>query len=419
MPALLWPGDDRAGDHLSDIAVVRAMIEVETAWLAALAEAGIVPTEAAIDLAGLVGAIDPDALAAAAEAGGNPVIPLVNLLRERLSDTNPDAARWLHRGLTSQDVLDTALVLGLRGSADAVLARIDRQVDALAGLADRHRADPMAGRTLTQHAVPVTFGLMAAQWLYGVLEARDDLRDARDRLPVQIGGAAGTLAAPTELVRLAEGRGDAIALARATAARLDLPWAPPWHTVRAPLTRFADALTRALDAWGHVAADVLVRARPEIAELAEPPGNGRGGSSTMPQKANPILSVLIRRAALTAPGLAAQLHLAAGSAVDERPDGAWHTEWMPLVQLARNALTAADQTAELLEGLHVDTGRMVRLVLSAASGLLAEQRSLAGLVDSSSEPDFDPSNYLGSTDALIDEILGRARDGARTRSEGA
>ncbi|MEV6140650.1 lyase family protein [Nocardia sp. NPDC051990] len=421
MPALLWPGDDRAGDHLSDMEVVRAMVRVETAWLAVLAEAEIAPAEAAIDLGGQVDAIDLTDLVEAAEPGGNPVIPLVKLLREWHSDTHPEAARWLHRGLTSQDVLDTALVLGLRETAAAVLTGIDRQVDVLAGLADRHRADLMAGRTLTQHAVPVTFGLMAAQWLHGVLEARDDLRDARDRLPVQIGGAAGTLAAAAELVRLTEGRGDPVALARAAAVRLGLPWAPPWHTVRTPLTRLADALTRALDAWGHIAGDVLVRVRPEIAELAEPAGNGRGGSSTMPQKANPILSVLIRRAALTAPGLSVQLHLAAASAVDERPDGAWHTEWTPLVQLARHALTAADQMAELLAGLHVDTGRMARLVQSAASGLLAEQRSLARLVDSSPEPDFDPSHYLGSTDALIDEILGRARSGcrSRTRSEGA
>ncbi|MGY0498302.1 lyase family protein [Nocardia sp. FBN12] len=409
MPALLWPGDDRAGEHLSDSAVIRAMVQVETAWLATLVEAGIAPAEAAIDLADSVGTIDPDAVALAAEAGGNPVIPLVTLLRARLADSHPQAARWVHRGLTSQDILDTALVLGLRDTADAVLARIETQIHTLATLADRHRADPMAGRTLTQHAVPVTFGLTAAHWLHGVLEARDDLRDARDRLPVQIGSAAGTLAAPAELLRLTGGQGDAITLAHSAATRLGLPWSPPWHTVRAPLTRLADALTRALDAWGHIAGDVLVRARPEIAELAEPAAPGRGGSSTMPHKANPILSVLIRRAALTAPGLAAQLHLAAATTVDERPDGAWHTEWTPLVELARHALTAADQTAELLAGLHVDTGRMARLVRSAGSGLLAEQHNLAHLVDDAADTDFDPSHYLGSADALIDSVLDRAR----------
>ncbi|WP_083883839.1 lyase family protein [Nocardia higoensis] len=411
MPSLLWPGDDRAGDHLSDGRLVRDMVRVESAWLAALCDAGIAPPAAAVELGQVAGDIDTAELAVASESGGNPVIPLVRLLRERLSAEHPDAARWLHRGLTSQDVLDTALALGLRDTADAVLAGLHRQVEALVQLAERHRADPMAGRTLTQHAVPITFGLKAAQWLHGVLEARDDLLRARDLLAVQIGGAAGTLAAPAELLRLTGGHGDAIALARVTAARLDLAWTPPWHTARAPFTRIADALTTATDAWGRIAGDVLILARPEIAELAEPAGPGRGGSSTMPQKANPILSVLIRRAATTSPGLAAQLHLAAACAADERPDGAWHTEWPALAQLARHAVTAADQTAELLAGLHVDTGRMARLVQTAGSALLAEQRSLTELVESSGEPDFDPAHYLGSADVLIDEILGRARSG--------
>ncbi|WP_428993566.1 lyase family protein [Nocardia farcinica] len=383
------------------------MLRVETAWLATLAEAGIAPADAAIDLADRAGDLDIPALAVAAEAGGNPVIPLVRALRKQLGCAHPAAARWLHRGLTSQDVLDTALVLGLRETADAVLRHMRTQIDALATLAEQHRADIAVGRTLTQHAVPVTFGLVAARWLHGVLEARADLRAARERLPVQLGGAAGTLAAPAELLRLTGGHGDALALARATAERLGLPWSPPWHTVRAPLTRLADAFTLATDAWGHLAADVLVRARPEIAELAEPPG--RGGSSTMPQKANPVLTVLIRRAALTAPGLAAQLHLAAAQTVDERPDGAWHTEWTPLVQLARHTLTAADQTAELITGLRVDTGRMARLAHAAASGLLAEQRSLTGLVEAAPAPDFDPAHYLGATDAIVTEIVDRAR----------
>ncbi|MDQ4008698.1 MAG: lyase family protein, partial [Actinomycetota bacterium] len=202
MADLLWPGDHRAGKHLSDGEVVRAMLRVETAWLAALVDAGVAPAGAAVDLVRCVGQVDQASLALGAEDGGNPVIPLLALVRERLADVHPEAALWVHRGLTSQDVLDTALVLGLRDAVDAVLRRVDAQVGSLVGLAERHRADPMAGRTLTQHAVPVTFGLKAAQWLQGVLDARDDLRDARDRLPVQIGGAAGTLAAPAELLRL-------------------------------------------------------------------------------------------------------------------------------------------------------------------------------------------------------------------------
>lgn len=411
MSALLWPGDHRAGEHLGDAAVLRAALRVESAWLGALAEAGVAPAGAAVDLVAVVGAVDPAALAVAAEAGGNPVIPLLALVRERTAARHPEASRWVHRGLTSQDVLDTALVLAMRDAAGAVLSLMDEQVASLVALSERHRADPMAGRTLTQHAVPITFGLKAAQWLHGVLDARDDLLDARVRLPVQLGGAAGTLAAPAELLRLSGSPVDVIGLGRDAARRLDLPWSPPWHTDRAPVTRLADALVRSTDAWGRIAADVLLLARPEIAELAEPAVDGRGGSSTMPQKANPVLSVLVRRAALAAPAFAAQLHVAAATSVDERPDGAWHVEWSTLALLGRRALAAASQTAELLAGLHVDTGRMARLVQTAGSGLLAEQRSLAALFDEPPAPDFDPVHYLGGTDALIDELVARARSG--------
>ncbi len=222
---------------------------------------------------------------------------------------------------------------------------------------------------------------------------------------MQVGGAAGTLAAVVELA------GDVDAaqfLVAETARTLGLEPALPWHTNRAPFTRYADALVRASDAWGHIANDVLVLARPEIGELVEPKADGRGGSSTMPHKANPVLSVLVRRAALTAPNLAAQLHLAAATTVDERPDGSWHTEWSTLATLSRHAVTAGSQVAELVEGLHVDTGRMAAVVKQQASALLAEHRSLAGL-SGARESDFDPRHYLGTYARTIDEVLRRAR----------
>ena len=292
-----------------------------------------------------------------------------------------------------------------RASAGLLLEHLDRQVTSLAALARRHRDDLMAGRTLTQHAVPITFGLKAAQWLQGVLDARDDLRALR--FPIQVGGAAGTLAAVAELA----GDADAARFVVAEAARtLDLDHVPPWHTSRAPFTRYADALVRATDAMGHIANDVLLLGRPEIGELAEPAVEGRGGSSTMPQKANPVLSVLIRRAALAAPGLAAQLHLAAAATVDERPDGSWHVEWSALADLSRHTLTAASQTAELLDGLHVDTARMAAVVKQQSSALTAEQRSIAALLDR--EPGTDPRHYLGAAGEIIDEVLARADDEA-------
>ncbi|MCW2848276.1 MAG: putative 3-carboxy-cis,cis-muconate cycloisomerase [Marmoricola sp.] len=410
MPGLLWPGDERADRLFSDATVLAALLRVETAWLQALVTAGIAPAGARQELTGLLTPRDVHALALQGEASGNPVIPALGLLRERLEPRNPVAATWVHRGLTSQDVLDTALVLCARDTARRVVSDLDRQVAALGSLADRHRDDLMAGRTLTQHAVPITFGLKAAQWLQGVLDARDDLRRVSRRMPVQLGGAAGTLAATAELLALSGSTAALDSVVSDAARILGLASVPSWHTSRAPFTRYADTLVQATDAWGRIANDVLLLNRPELGELAEDTVEGRGGSSTMPQKANPVLSVLIRRAALTGPGLAAQLHLAAAAAVDERPDGSWHTEWSALAELSRHTVTAGSQTSELLDGLHVDTGRMASVVKNRTSALLAEQRSIGGLFDTQAT-DFDPSHYLGATGAVIDQILARARAG--------
>ena len=403
MADLFWPGDERAELAFDPGSFLETQVEVEDVWLNVLVEAGVAPAGARADLHGLVSGADLERVAGAAEASGNPVVPLLSLLRERLAPTNAEAATWLHRGLTSQDVLDTAVVLCGRATTALVLSHLDRSVSTLERLARRHRDDVMAGRTLTQHAVPITFGLKAAHWLQGLLDARDDLRALR--FPVQVGGAAGTLAATVELA----GDVDAAQFLVAETARiLHLDNASPWHTTRTPLTRYADALVRTTDAMGHLANDVLLLARPEIAELAEPAVDGRGGSSTMPQKANPVLSVLIRRAALAAPGLNAQLHLAAAATVDERPDGSWHTEWSALATLSRHTLAAASQTAELLAGLHVDTARMAALVKQQGSALTAEQRSIAELLDR--EAASDPRHYLGAAGEIIDEVLSRTDD---------
>jgi 3-carboxy-cis,cis-muconate cycloisomerase len=390
MTDLLWPGDDRAGGLFSDAAVLAAMVRVETAWLAALHAQGL--AEEAPDLARLAGEHDLPALAQAAEGGGNPVIPLVRLLRERLPGP---AAQRLHTGLTSQDVLDTALVLCLRDVADRLRTDLAAQIATLAGLADRHRATPMAGRTLTQHAVPITFGLKAAGWLQGVLDARDRLAVAT-ALPIQIGGAAGSLAAPTALAGSPEKARD---LVTAAAATLDLPVRDPWHTNRSAIAGAGDALVTCTDAWGRLANDVLVGARPEIHELLEGTAEGRGGSSTMPNKQNPVLAVLIRRAALAGPPLAATLHAAAAAAVDERPDGSWHVEWATLRTLARHTVTAGSQTAELLAGLRVDTGRMAATLAAARPGIDAEQRKMGA-----------DGAYLGATDLIIDGAIKRAEE---------
>lgn len=409
-----WPGEERAGALLSGSALLTAMVRVEAAWLSALVSVGVAGAGALDDLAGLIDEDDVAEVSAGAEDGGNPVIPLLALLRDRLRPRNADAATWLHRGLTSQDVLDTALVLCVRDTLDRLREELAAQTGALVALAAAHRNTPMVGRTLTQHAVPITFGLKAAGWLTGVLDAVDDLEALE--LPAQFGGAAGTLAAPTALA----GRAGlpvparrAIELTEHAAGALHLRTRPPWHTARAPITRIGDALARCSDAFGHIAGDVLTLARPEIGELAEPADNRRGGSSTMPHKANPVLSVLIRRAALGAPQLCAQLHLAAAEARDERPEGAWHLEWPTLRTLGRRTVTAAGQTTDLVTGLNVDPVRMLATFQAARPDLLAERRALDALHPGTVAPVASDPDYLGATDIIISAVLDRAR----TRSE--
>jgi 3-carboxy-cis,cis-muconate cycloisomerase len=400
MTDLLWPGDDRAGEVCSDAAFLAAMVAVEDAWLEALVGSGIAPVAAAKeDLIGLVGPAHLEWLAAESEAGGNPAMALVSLLRDGLREHNPDAARWLHRGLTSQDVVDTALMVCARDAVARIRGELREQVRLLVGLVEAHRGTGMAGRTLTQHAVPTTFGLKAAQWLTAVLDAYDDV--ARLVLPVQVGGAAGTMAATDELARtLPDPAGTAAALAPELATRVGLAASTPWHTTRATITRLGDTAVRCTDAWGRVANDVLTLSRPEIGELSE--GTG-GGSSTMPHKANPVLSTLVRRAALAAPSLGATLHVAAADMADERAAGAWHVEWATLRTLLRRTVVAASQTSELLGGLRVHEDRMRATLESAREDLQAEQRTMAGLAGT--EP---AGEYLGATAAFVEAPLARA-----------
>jgi 3-carboxy-cis,cis-muconate cycloisomerase len=393
MTDLFWPGDHRAGDLMSGTAFLAAMAEVENAWLGVLVDAGVAPVDARADVASLVSSADVEAIAAGAEADGNPVIGLLGLLRNRAPE---ETARWLHRGLTSQDVIDTALMLCLRDALGRIRTAIASQVGTLAALTETHQHAPMLARTLTQPALPSTVGLKMANWLSGVLDAADTIA-ALPPIPVQAGGAAGTLAAAGEL---AGSQSEAIAMSDALANAVGLAAATPWHTTRSAITRTGDALVTCCDAWGHIATDVATASRPEIGEMAE--GRG-GGSSTMPHKNNPVLSILIRRAALAAPPLAATLHAASAVSVDERSDGGWHTEWATLGTLTRRTIVAAAQTAELLAGLVVDTERAAAN-LDAAGDLLAEQRSMTELTGRAALPD-----YTGATEHLIDAALQRAR----------
>ena len=417
---------------VADAEVARALVAAEVALARALRAVGVAPDAAVAGIERAVAGLgaDPAALAADAVHDGNPVGAVVKRLRDAVGDA--ETAAWVHRGTTSQDILDTALALVAKRAIAACLDDLDRVVAALAALAERYRDTPAAARTLTQHAVPTTVGARLADWLVQIADARDEL--AGSGLPAQLGGAAGTLAALVE--EFGVETASRIPAAFAEAAGLAAPDAP-WHTRRTGVTRLGDALTRVTDALGRMALDVATLARTEVGELSE--GSG-GGSTAMPQKQNPVHSVLIRSAALRAPLLAAQLHIAAANAVDERPDGAWHAEWPALRELLRAALGAAAHGAALAEGLVVDEAAVARN-LAAGNGVIMAERlmlalgpflgrdgvrriidravageDLAGLLraepalrDLDVEPILDPGGYTGITGAIVDRAVARRK----------
>jgi 3-carboxy-cis,cis-muconate cycloisomerase len=278
---------------------------------------------------------------------------------------------------------------------DIVRSELAAQIHRVSSLAERYRDAPMAARTLTRAAVPTTFGMKAATWLHGLVDGAEAL--AALTFPVQLGGAAGNLSGLVELAGPAPAR----ACRADYPASLGLQPSAPWHTRRAPVTRLGDAVMYAGDAWGRIVNDVLTLGRSEIGELSDDTG---GASSTMPHKANPTLAVLIRRAALTAPPLAATLHTAAAEQVDERADGGWHMEWQTLQILLRRTVIAARQSTSLLSGLRVDTAAMSARLVQVDHEVRSEQRSLAELAGH--EP---ATTYLGLVDDLIDEAITRAQ----------
>ncbi|MFI5729451.1 lyase family protein [Kribbella sp. NPDC051587] len=384
MSDLLEPGRHRAVG-LGDDGLWRAMLEVERAWLAALVAQGKATD---LHLRTLTAAIATDLPRPAPETienAGSPVVELVRILRSAVDE---GTAQHVHRGLTSQDVLDTALMLLAKDALGRADTYLTLTAASLAELARTHRETVMAGRTLTQYAVPVTFGLKAAQWLVGVLDARDAIRGAQ--LPVQVGGAAGTRSLLGELT------GSPDAVIESFATELGLLPALPWQTRRTPITRVADVLAEACAAAGVIASNVLFLGRPEIGEVREGRSAGKGTSSTMPQKANPVLSVLVRSAALQVPPLVGHLHTCSALATDERPDGAWHAEWPSFTRVLTLTVTALSQTADLLGGLEIDAAAMTARAQQAAPELLAE-RGGGG----------EPADYLGSATSFVDQVLAR------------
>jgi 3-carboxy-cis,cis-muconate cycloisomerase len=404
--------DPRRHSAAGDDAVVEAVLAVETAWAEVLEDAGLAPSgaAAAVRKAAKAGGFNAADLAAAAQGGGNPVIPIVARLRELVSGDNPQASRAVHASLTSQDVLDTALMRLSAHHVAALREDVAGATAALARLARRHAGTLQPARTLTQHSLPSTFGLKAAQWFHGLAAAATRL-DAAD-FPVQFGGAAGTLAAGSALA--AKGGTDAFTLADSLAAKLGLATAPaPWHTNRTSVTALGDALASLCDAAGKVANDVLLLSRPEFGELAEPRAAGRGVSSAMPQKQNPVLSILARSAALAAPQQAAQLHLAAALSVDERPDGAWHSEWEALRTLLELAGGAAAALRELAEGLHVFPEAMGANLALSGPLLLSEAAGavVVPLMDGGTAGDGKAGDGKARFQEVVDAALQAPRGG--------
>jgi 3-carboxy-cis,cis-muconate cycloisomerase len=354
--------------QVDDRAMLQAMLDAEAALARASAAAGVIPAAAAEQIAACcdAGRFDVDALGRASAAAGNPVVPLVRALAEQLPE---EAAGHVHQGATSQDVLDTAASLVAWRALGPLLEDLAAAAGACARLAEAHRGTVLAGRTLLQQAVPVTFGLKAAGWLVGLDETRLRLAEVRRRtLAVQLGGAAGTLA----------GFGDrGLEVLAGFAAELGLAEPTvPWHAVRARPAALAGALGAGAGVLGKLARDVVLLAQNEVAEVREG-GEGRGGSSAMPHKRNPVAAVAVAACAARVPGLVATM-LAAMPQEHERAAGGWHAEWEPQRELLRLVGAAASWSRELLEHLEVDADRM-RANLEAAGGLPLAEAAAAAL----------------------------------------
>jgi len=381
---------------VSDRALVDAMIEFEAALLRALATLKLAPVEAADELSSAVdqGALDLDLaeLGRATGQQGTPVPGLLRALRRQLSDA---AAAHLHTGATSQDVIDTAMMLVTRRALDVVLADLSAAADACASLVERHRGSIEPGRTLLQQALPLTFGLKAAAWLTGLDGAVAQLREVRDReLALQFGGAVGSLASLGD-------RGLDVAAELGDQLGLPVPDVP-WHTIRLRPARVACALGTALGVTGKIGRDVVLLAQTEVAEVTEGGGEGRGGSSTLPHKRNPVGAVALVACAQQGPGLVATM-LAAMGQEHERGAGTWQSEWETLPALLRLTGSASALVRELLTGLEVDAEKM-RADVDMTGGLVMSESVAAALA---------PAIGRAEAQGLVEKAARQSVDGGR------
>jgi 3-carboxy-cis,cis-muconate cycloisomerase len=421
--------------EVGDRAWLQAMLDVEAALARAQARAGLIAVEhaEAIAAACVADRFDAAAIGAEAASAGNPAVPLVVALTDAVQG---EAAGHVHRGATSQDVLDSAAMLVAHRALGPLLGDLDGAARAAASLAAEHRETVMAGRTLLQQALPVTFGLKAAEWLAGLDDASARLDEVRrTRLAAQLGGAAGTLAS------LGEAGPEVLG---AFAGELGLAEPPiAWHTIRVRPAELAAALGTACGVVAKIGRDVTLLAQTEVAEVHEGVP-GRGGSSTLPHKRNPVAAVSAVASAMRAPGLVAAL-LGAMAHEHERGAGPWHAEWRPFAELLEATGAACAWLRDCLEHLEVDPERMRanlelthgallaervttalapalgrqiahELVQAAAQAALAADRPLGDVLgeddrvrehldEREASRLLDPEQYLGATGELIDRAL--------------
>jgi 3-carboxy-cis,cis-muconate cycloisomerase len=422
-----------------DSALLQNMLDFEAALARAEAATSVIPKNAADPIGNACKAdtFDFAALAEAATRSGNLAIPLVKALTANVAKADTEAARYVHWGATSQDVIDTAAMLTLRAGIDALLADIDRAIAGFAKLAHAHRNTAVVARTWLQHALPMPFGLKLAEYAAALHRSKLRLKRLRsEALALQFGGAAGTLAALGD-------KGIAVAEALARELKLPLPDAP-WHTHRDRIAEAASALAILSGTCGKIARDVSLMMQTDVGEAFEPSGVGRGGSSTMPHKRNPVAAASALGAATMAPNLAATI-FAAQVQDHERSAGPWHAEWPTLPTLLLVTSGALAATVDIAEGMEIDVARM-RANLDTTRGLIMAEAVAFALAEITGKSDahhlveaaskaavagkkhlrdvladdpkvtaqlsakkiaelFEPMAYQGSSQALIDRLL--------------
>jgi len=380
-------------------ATVARMLEFEAALARAQAGLGMIPDTAATLIAGacVVDKFDIEAIKRDTAASSSAAIPLVNALTRAVAARDAEAALHVHWGSSTQDVMDSALMLQIRAALDLMQPRLVNIANHLAAASREHRDTLMVARTLSQHALPTVFGYKSALWLQAMLDSAEELARLRAALPLQFGGAAGTLAAYGA-------RG--IALRDAVAHALQLRATLPWHTDRGVIRTIAAALAMLGASAGKVANDLILMMQTEIAEVQEGGGSGRGGSTAMPHKRNPVAAIAVVAGAHRVPGQLAALF----SCFDhshERASGAWHAEWQSLREMFVTVAAMVEQLDIALDGLAVHTDTM-RANLDRSHGLvMAEAVAMA----------LSPALGRSAAQALLKQAASAALAGGRPLHE--